>query len=162
MIIGDGAGFDYLVDVLVNLDLGVIKFLRRFQYGLYVIIFTRYCLLKFMLLDLFYREKVMAVVATMKAVTTAATMAEIVVAAATVTATAVSKEDIGGDSNGGGHRQQSTLIGSKDMVVVATAMEAAAASIATTATCRGHANDCPGHWRRRNRFCHHLGCGCSL
>jgi hypothetical protein len=58
MIVGDGAGFDYLVDVLVNLDLNVIEFLRRFQYGLYVIIFTRYCLLKFVLLDLFYHEKV--------------------------------------------------------------------------------------------------------
>ncbi len=58
MIIGNGAGFDYSMDVLVNLDLDVIKFLRRFQYGLYVIIFTRYCLLKFVLLDSFYREKV--------------------------------------------------------------------------------------------------------
>ncbi len=58
MIIGNGAGFDYLVDLLVNLDLDVVKFLRRFQYGLYVTIFTRYCLLKFMLLDSFYREKV--------------------------------------------------------------------------------------------------------
>jgi hypothetical protein len=59
MIVGNGARFDYLVDVLVNLDLDVVKFLRRFQYGLYVIIFTRYCLLKFVLLDLFYHEKVM-------------------------------------------------------------------------------------------------------
>ncbi len=58
MIVGNGAGFDYLVDVLVNLDVDVIDFLHRFQYGLYVIIFTRYCLLKFVLLDLFYREKV--------------------------------------------------------------------------------------------------------
>ncbi len=58
MIIGNGAGFNYLVDVLVNLDLNVIEFLRRFQYGLYVIMFTRYCLLKFVLLDLFYQEKV--------------------------------------------------------------------------------------------------------
>jgi hypothetical protein len=58
MIIGNGAGFDYLVDLLVNLDLDVVKFLRRFQYGLYVTIFTTYCLLKFMLLDSFYREKV--------------------------------------------------------------------------------------------------------
>jgi hypothetical protein len=39
MIVGDGARFDYLVDVLVNLDLDVVKFLCRFQYGLYVIIF---------------------------------------------------------------------------------------------------------------------------
>jgi hypothetical protein len=58
MIIGDGAGLDYLVGVLVNLDLDVVEFLHRFQYGLYVIIFTRYCLLKFVLLDLFYREEV--------------------------------------------------------------------------------------------------------
>ena len=58
MIVGDGAGFDYSVDVLVNLDLDVIKLLCRFQYGLYVIIFTRYCLLKFVLRDSFYREKV--------------------------------------------------------------------------------------------------------
>jgi hypothetical protein len=58
MIIGNGAGLDYLVDVLVNLDLDVVEFLRRFQYGLYVIIFTRYCLLKFVLLDSFYHEKV--------------------------------------------------------------------------------------------------------
>jgi hypothetical protein len=58
MIVGNGAGFDYLVDVLVNLDLDVVKFLHKFQYGLYVIIFTRYCLLKFVLLDLFYLEKV--------------------------------------------------------------------------------------------------------
>ncbi len=58
MIVGDGAGFDYSVDVLVNLDLNVVEFLRRFQYGLYLIIFTRYCLLKFVLLDSFYREKV--------------------------------------------------------------------------------------------------------
>jgi hypothetical protein len=57
MIIGNGAGFDYLVDVLVNLDLNVVKPLRRFQYGLYMIIFTRYCLLKFVLLDSFYHEK---------------------------------------------------------------------------------------------------------
>ncbi len=58
MIIGNCAEFDYSVDVLVNLDLNVVEFLRRFQYGLYVIIFTRYCLLKFVLLDSFYREKV--------------------------------------------------------------------------------------------------------
>jgi hypothetical protein len=58
MIVGDGARFDYLVDVLVNLDLNVVEFLHRFQYGLYAIIVTRYCLLKFVLLDLFYREKV--------------------------------------------------------------------------------------------------------
>jgi hypothetical protein len=58
MIVGDGAGFDYSVDVLVNSDLDVIEFLRRFQYGLYVIIFTRYCLLKFVLLDSFYCETV--------------------------------------------------------------------------------------------------------
>jgi hypothetical protein len=58
MIVGDGAGFDYPVDVLVNLDLDVVEFLRRFLYGLYVIIFTRYCLLKFVLLDSFYCEKV--------------------------------------------------------------------------------------------------------
>jgi hypothetical protein len=58
MIVGDGAGFDYSVDVLVNLDLDVIKFPCRFQYGLYMIIFTRYCLLKFVLLDSFYHEKV--------------------------------------------------------------------------------------------------------
>jgi hypothetical protein len=38
MIVGDGAGFDYLVYVLVNLNLNVVKFLHRFQYGLYVII----------------------------------------------------------------------------------------------------------------------------
>jgi hypothetical protein len=58
MIVGNGAGSDYSVDALVNLDLNVIEFLRRFQYGLYVIISTRYCLLKFVLLDLFYHEKV--------------------------------------------------------------------------------------------------------
>ncbi len=58
MIVSNGAGFDYSVDVLVNLDLDVIEFLHRFQYGLYMIIFTRYCLLKFVLLDLFYHEKV--------------------------------------------------------------------------------------------------------
>jgi hypothetical protein len=58
MIIGNGAGFNYLVDVLVNLDLNVVKFLLRFQYGLYVTTFTRYGLLKFVLLDSFYREKV--------------------------------------------------------------------------------------------------------
>jgi hypothetical protein len=58
MIIGDGAEFNYLVDVLVNLDLDVIKLIRRFQYGLYVIFFTRYCLLRFVLLDSFYRKKV--------------------------------------------------------------------------------------------------------
>jgi hypothetical protein len=23
--------------------------------------------------------------------------------------------------------------------------------------CRGRANNCPGHWRRRNRLCHRLG-----
>ena len=45
MIVGDGAGFDYSVDVLVNLDLDIVEFLRRFQYGLYVIIFIRYCYL---------------------------------------------------------------------------------------------------------------------
>jgi hypothetical protein len=61
MIVSDGAGFNYLVDVLVNLDLDVVKFLRRFQYGLYVIIFTRYCVLKFMLLEPFYREKVVII-----------------------------------------------------------------------------------------------------
>ncbi len=60
MIIGNGARFDYSVDVLVNLDLNVVKFLLRFQYGLYVIIFTGYRLLKFMLLDSFYRKKVHA------------------------------------------------------------------------------------------------------
>ncbi len=65
MIVGNGAGFDYLVNVLVNLDLNVIKFLCRFQYGLYVIIFTRYCLLKFMLLDLFYCEKLTYYVASL-------------------------------------------------------------------------------------------------
>ncbi len=43
---------------MVNLDLDVIAFLCRFQYGLYVIIFTRYCLLKFVLLDSFYHKKV--------------------------------------------------------------------------------------------------------
>ena len=58
MIIGNGVGFDYLVDVLVNLDLDVVEFLCKFQYGLYMIIFTRYCLLKFVLLDSFYHEKV--------------------------------------------------------------------------------------------------------
>ncbi len=58
IFVGDGAEFDYSVDVLVNLDLNVLEFLRRFQYGLYVIIFTRYCLLKFVLLDSFYHEKV--------------------------------------------------------------------------------------------------------
>ncbi len=58
MIVGDSAKFNYLVDVLVNLDLNVAEFLHRFQYGLYVTIFTRYCLLKFVLLDLFYHEKV--------------------------------------------------------------------------------------------------------
>jgi hypothetical protein len=58
MIVGDGAGFNYSVDVLVNLDLNVVEFLRRFRYDLYVIIISRYCLLKFVLLDSFYREKV--------------------------------------------------------------------------------------------------------
>jgi hypothetical protein len=60
MILGNGAGFDYLVDVLVNLDLNVVEFLCRIKYGLYMIIFTRYCLLKFVLLDLFYHEKVLS------------------------------------------------------------------------------------------------------
>jgi hypothetical protein len=62
VIVSNGAGFNYLVDVLVNLDLNVVEFLCRFQYGLYVIIFTRYCLLKFVLLDSFYREKVVGTI----------------------------------------------------------------------------------------------------
>ncbi len=40
MIAGDGAKFNYLMDVLVDLDLNFIEFLRRFQYGFYVILFT--------------------------------------------------------------------------------------------------------------------------
>ena len=60
MIVGDGAGFDYLVDVVLVLDviLDVVKFLRSFQYGLYVIIFTSQCLLQIVLLNSFYHEKV--------------------------------------------------------------------------------------------------------
>ncbi len=41
MIIGNGAGFDYLVDVVLDVVLNIVEFLHSFQYGLYVIIFTR-------------------------------------------------------------------------------------------------------------------------
>jgi hypothetical protein len=40
MIVGNGAKFDYLVDVVLDLVLNVIKVLCSFQYGLYVSIFT--------------------------------------------------------------------------------------------------------------------------
>jgi hypothetical protein len=40
MIVGDGAGFDYLVNVVLDVVFDVVKFLRSFQYGIYVIIFT--------------------------------------------------------------------------------------------------------------------------
>jgi hypothetical protein len=40
MIVSDGAGFDYLVDVVMDVDLDVVEFLRSFQYGHYVILFT--------------------------------------------------------------------------------------------------------------------------
>ena len=40
MIVGYGAGFDYLVNVVLDVVLDVVKFLRGFQYGLYMIIFT--------------------------------------------------------------------------------------------------------------------------
>jgi hypothetical protein len=40
MIVGNGAGFDYLVDVVLDVVFDVVKFLRSFRYGLYVIIFT--------------------------------------------------------------------------------------------------------------------------
>jgi hypothetical protein len=33
-------GFDYLIDVVMDVDLDVVKFLHSFQYGLFVIIFT--------------------------------------------------------------------------------------------------------------------------
>jgi hypothetical protein len=45
------------VDVLVNLDLDVAKFLHRFQYGLYMNFLNRYCLLRFVLLDLSTMKK---------------------------------------------------------------------------------------------------------
>ncbi len=40
MIIGDGAKFDYLMNMVLDVVLNFVKFLRSFQYGLYVIIFT--------------------------------------------------------------------------------------------------------------------------
>jgi hypothetical protein len=40
MILGDGAEFNYLVGVRLDLVLNVVKFLRRFHYGLYMRIFT--------------------------------------------------------------------------------------------------------------------------
>ncbi len=59
MIAGNGAEFNYLMDVLVDLDLDFIKFLRGFQYGFYVILFIGYFFLKFVLLDSFYSRKVL-------------------------------------------------------------------------------------------------------
>jgi hypothetical protein len=59
MIAGNGAKFNYFMDVLVDLDLDFVEFLRRFQYGFYVILFTGYFLLKFVLLDSFYSRKVL-------------------------------------------------------------------------------------------------------
>jgi hypothetical protein len=103
----------------------------------------------------------MAVAATAKAVTTAATMAVSVVVAGTVTATAVGGKDIGGDSNGVGHRQQSTNIGSKDTVAVALAMETAAAGAATTAA--GTPTTAPGVGADGIAFATTWeGCGCWL
>jgi hypothetical protein len=40
MIVGNGAGFNYLVNVVLDVVLDVVEFLRSFQYGLYMIIFT--------------------------------------------------------------------------------------------------------------------------
>jgi hypothetical protein len=40
MIIGDGAEYDYLVGVVLDLVLDVVEVLHRFQYGLYASIFT--------------------------------------------------------------------------------------------------------------------------
>jgi hypothetical protein len=40
MIVGNGAEFDYLVGVGLDLVLDVVEFLHRFHYGLYVSIFT--------------------------------------------------------------------------------------------------------------------------
>jgi hypothetical protein len=58
IITGNGAEVNYLMDMLVDLVLGVVKFLRRFQYGFYEIFFTGYFFLEFVLLDSFYLEKV--------------------------------------------------------------------------------------------------------
>jgi hypothetical protein len=40
MIVSDGAGFDYLMGMVLDGVLDFVEFLRSFQYGLYVIIFT--------------------------------------------------------------------------------------------------------------------------
>jgi hypothetical protein len=40
MIVGNGAEFDYLVGVVLDLVLDVVEVLGRFQYGLYMSIFT--------------------------------------------------------------------------------------------------------------------------
>jgi hypothetical protein len=40
MIVPNGAGFDCLVDVVLDVVFDVVEFLRSFQYGCYVIIFT--------------------------------------------------------------------------------------------------------------------------
>ena len=66
MIVGDGAKLDYLVDIVLDLVLDVVEFLCIFQYGLYVNIFTSSCLLKIVLLDSFYHEKVLHLVQTAK------------------------------------------------------------------------------------------------
>ncbi len=98
--------------------------------------------------------KLTAVVATTKAVTTAATLVAIVVVGATVTATAVGSKDIGGNSNGGGHRQQLTITGSKDG---GGGNSNGNSTCGCSNDCRGHANNCPGRWRRQNRLHHRLG-----
>ncbi len=40
MIIGDGAKFDYLMGMVLDVVLDFVEFLCSFQYGLYMIIFT--------------------------------------------------------------------------------------------------------------------------
>ncbi len=40
MIVGDGAEFDYLMDMVLDVIFDFVEFLRSFQYGLYVIIYT--------------------------------------------------------------------------------------------------------------------------
>jgi len=57
MIVGDGARFNYLVDVVLDVILDVVKFLRSFQYGLYAIIITSQCLLQMCYLTLSTTKK---------------------------------------------------------------------------------------------------------
>ncbi len=40
MIVGNGAKFDYLMDMVLDVVLNFVEFLHSFQYDLYVIIFT--------------------------------------------------------------------------------------------------------------------------